>query len=195
MQKARFNMDGIHPDELYSYMKDRVKEILSEIPKWNGEIVNDDEIKRVVKWLLTGEKTSLLVIGGIGCGKSVFAMALARTIAVRNRCPYFLPMDWIAKVAKQDEEIPENVYADKTIVLDDVGTEPLEVNVWGNRLELFNEIIYARYARRQPTIITTNLALEDMRAKYGERIMSRLNEMCDVLVFTGNDLRYDTDNH
>ena len=189
-------MDGVKPEELYAYMVDRVKEILADVPRWNGDVVNEDEIKRVANWLLNGKKTSLLIVGGIGCGKSVFAMALAKTIAARNeRCPYFIPMDWVVKVTKQDDEVPENVYANKLIVLDDVGTEPLEVNVWGNRIELFNEIIYARYARRQPTIITTNLHLDAMRDKYGERVMSRLNEMCDLLVFKGKDLRYDTDNH
>ena len=195
MQKARFNLDGIKPTELYDYMISQMQEILIEETIWDGKLGNTNEVRRVIRWLLEGEKTSLIIQGGIGSGKSVFARALANTIGVRNRSPYFLEMGKIAKTTEQDKEIPEYVFANKLVVFDDVGTEPTEVNAWGNHIELFNEIIYGRYPRRQPTIITTNFTQEEMRNKYGERIMSRLNEMCDVLVFTGNDLRYDTDNH
>ena len=189
MRQVRFNLDGVTANELTAYMQRKMEVLLDEQPDWDGTLTNTAEVQKIVHWLLNGKKTSLILQGGVGCGKTIFARALAQTLAVRNLCPYFIPMDKLVKITKQDNEVPEFVYENRIIVLDDVGTEPLEVNIYGNRYELFNEILYARYAKRQPTILTTNFTWDVLRQKYGERIMSRLTEMCDRLVFMGNDLR------
>ena len=189
MSRERFNLGGVSQKELTDYMQKKLQTLLAELPAWNGKLENNEEMQKVTHWLLEGKKTSLLIQGGVGCGKTLFAKALAQTLAVRNLCPYFIPMDRLVKITKQDNEVPEFVYENRIIVLDDVGTEPLEVNIYGNRYELFNEILYARYARRQPTILTTNFTWETLGNKYGARIMSRLSEMCDCLIFPGRDLR------
>jgi DNA replication protein DnaC len=61
--------------------------------------------------------------------------------------------------------------------------------MYGNRYELFNEILFARYARHQPTIITTNLNSEGISERYGDRIFSRIVEMFDKLILNAEDLR------
>ena len=189
MYKGRFNLDGVSQKELSDYMLAKMQSRLAEVPAWKGKVQNTAEVEKITRWLLEGKRTSLLLQGGVGCGKTIFALALAQTLAVRNLCPYFIPMEKLVKMAKADNEVPECVYENRIIVLDDVGTEPLEVNIYGNRYELFNEILYARYARRQPTILTTNLTWDALGNKYGPRIMSRLGEMCDTMIFPGRDLR------
>lgn len=189
MNKARFNLGGIESKELSSYMQSKIRSLLSEVPGWYGKVVNIEEVEKVAHWLTEGKKTSLLIQGGVGCGKTIFAKALAQTLSVKNLCPYFVSMDRLVKITKQDNEVPEFVYENRILVLDDIGTEPLEVNIFGNRYELFNEILYARYARRQPTILTTNFTWTALGNKYGPRIMSRMSEMFDCLIFPGGDLR------
>ena len=74
-----------------------------------------------------------------------------------------------------------------TLVLDDLGTsKPSE---WA--VQTLDHIIDWRYrnARLQPTIITSNLTLNALAGKYGDRIPSRIAEMCDIFKITGSDRR------
>ena len=46
-----------------------------------------------------------------------------------------------------------------------------------------------RYDRQQPIWITSNLSLGELEDRIGERVVSRLSEMCAVLPLGGKNLR------
>jgi DNA replication protein DnaC len=46
-----------------------------------------------------------------------------------------------------------------------------------------------RYEDVRPSIFTTNLPLPDLREKLGDRLASRLVEMCAVVPMEGSDRR------
>lgn len=187
---ARFNSQREEQEQIRQFLTYSAKQILAENPAFGAKALqNTAEIEKLSRWIVSGQKTSLLLLGHIGCGKTVLAKALGRTLAVRNLCPYLVSMTKLAAMVKESGEVPEFVYHNRILILDDVGTEQTEIQMYGNRYQLFNEIIYARYSRMQPTILTTNFTWDYLEEKYGGRVMSRLREMCDVLAFTGGDLR------
>lgn len=189
MNKTSFNISDQTEEQVAGCLYYKTIECLKEVPSWDGSFQNEEEVRKIARWMLNGKKNSLILMGGVGCGKTILAKALGRTIAANNFCPYYLSMDKLVKIAKAENEIPDLVYEDRMLILDDVGTEPKELNIYGNRYQLFNEILYARYARRQPTVITTNFNINTLTEFYGERIASRIREMFNVIVFKGKDLR------
>ena len=75
------------------------------------------------------------------------------------------------------------------LAIDDLGTEPVEVLDYGNVLYPIVDLLTRRYDRQLFTVITTNLTSEEIRAKYGERIADRLNEMMTKIVFRDSSFR------
>ena len=72
--------------------------------------------------------------------------------------------------------------------IDDLGTETLFKN---STLENIYLIINERKIRKLPTVITSNLALNDLGAFYGERIYSRIvdRETSITIYLDGEDKR------
>lgn len=73
----------------------------------------------------------------------------------------------------------------KVLVLDDLGAE--KSTEW-SMATLFT-IINRRYENIAPTIITSNLSLDELSRHIGDRITSRIVGMCRVIEFKGKDRR------
>jgi len=71
------------------------------------------------------------------------------------------------------------------MIIDDLGTEFLNSFV---STELFN-IINSRLVERKPVIISTNLGINDIKERYGERISSRIVGEYEIIKFAGEDIR------
>ena len=74
------------------------------------------------------------------------------------------------------------------LVIDDLGTEPMLKNV---TTEYLLTVLSERTARGRHTFITTNLTSDDILARYGERIYSRIFDKMHSLpvALDGDDLR------
>jgi DNA replication protein DnaC len=74
------------------------------------------------------------------------------------------------------------------LIIDDLGTEPLLKNI---TLEYLFNIINLRQKRYKPTLISTNLSLDDILNRYDDRIFSRLSNKITSLTipFNGIDMR------
>ena len=70
------------------------------------------------------------------------------------------------------------------IIVDDLGTEPREVLEFGNVYTSLIDLITTRYEEQLYTIFTTKL-----EEKYGKRIVDRLNEMVEKVVFENESYR------
>lgn len=75
------------------------------------------------------------------------------------------------------------------ICIDDLGTESREAKYFGTNLNCIEEIIERRYLKGLITHISTNFPLDKMSELYSDRVYSRLKEMCNYIVFKGEDLR------
>ena len=77
------------------------------------------------------------------------------------------------------------------LIIDDLGAEPRMAVHYGQRSCPLQEMLMRRYVAypQAKTYITTNLTMDEIAREYGERVRSRLEEMCDVITLQGVDLR------
>lgn len=93
----------------------------------------------------------------------------------------------ILRVARDFDEF-KSIRSARMLGIDDLGKEPAEIMDYGNIMSPVIELIEHRYANQLFTFITTNLTGKEIRAKYGDRIADRFNEMLHIIVF--RDITY-----
>lgn len=135
----------------------------------------------------------LIIAGPVGTGKTHLAIAILRTVLQKG----------IPGICVQ---VPELLYeirqsfgyenADKAnllnlvktaefLVLDDLGAE--KATDWVR--ETIFVVIDARYRDLKPMVITTNCTLDELAERIGDRIASRIVEMCQGIYLGGKDWR------
>lgn len=141
------------------------------------------------------DSKNLLFIGSPGTGKTFLSSAIANEVAKKNYNVIYLTACELNQILVNYHTAP--LYKKQTVfdvlsscdllVIDDLGTEPIFKNV---TVEYLLSIISERDANRKPYVISTNLSLEKLLQRYGERIFSRLKSKNTVkLLFGGKDLR------
>jgi len=147
-------------------------------------------------WPPTGGKQSLLFMGEPGTGKTHLAAAIAINQVKLNRAVIFGTVPTILGRIKatfddnraSEAEVKRIIMGCSLLVLDDLGKE--KPSEWVE--EVLYEIINARYVKKLPVIITTNVGLKAVEARYawnGKAITSRLFEMCTGANVGGEDYR------
>jgi len=135
---------------------------------------------------------SLLLLGPTGVGKTYQAFG-----ALRAAVTCELPLRWHALTSADlyaslrprhghDTEAQLRVYRDAELLfVDDLGAAKPSEFVEETTYRLIN----ARYEACRPSIFTSNLSVEALKETLGDRIVSRLAEMCTRVVLTGDDRR------
>jgi hypothetical protein len=91
-----------------------------------------------------------------------------------------------------------NILEEKSIIntycFDDFGEEKEPANYYGkDAINIMEYILLSRYdnwqSNYQITHLTTNLTPKQIEDKYGERVRSRISEMCNEYIFDGHDRR------
>ena len=149
---------------------------------------------------LTGrsKKFGLMFCGLCGNGKTTWAKALQLLVSGLNlknpinNLYYVFPL-WNAKDlamrSKGNYNDWRNVMRYQLMIVDDLGTEPREVMEFGNVYTPLIDLITTRYEEQLYTIFTTNLTPAQLEEKYGKRIVDRLNEMVEKVVFENESYR------
>lgn len=108
-----------------------------------------------------------------------------------HRKPWILPAQQLADWASNQEAASffEAATIEQFLAIDDLGTEPSIVKVFGTERLPLVELMAARYDLQLPTILTTNLGPEGIAERYGERIADRLREIADAIGFEGESFR------
>lgn len=132
------------------------------------------------------EDASIVVLAGaVGVGKTV---AACRWAASRSDSrPLFLRLTQFEAWSRYDKEARNRWESATSLVLDDLGTEWADIGE--NFLRDLDELIDHAYSRPIPTVLTTNLTAKQVRARYGERIYSRLSEAASWNNIRGGDRR------
>lgn len=138
------------------------------------------------------EKPNLLLMGPTGVGKSFLSNAIAfsaltRGIDAHRLTAYQFAQDMLSDIRTGSGNATRCRKA-VLLVLDDLGTEPVIPNVSN---EWLFTIVNERILGQLPTVIATNLDFDNLLARYGERLLSRLTDrsMTNILILSGKDLR------
>ncbi len=136
----------------------------------------------------------LIFIGDTGTGKTHLAAAVCKEVIRHGYVALFTSVLECTQVIKESyrkdsnrserEAILQFVKPD-LLVLDEVGMQR------GSHTEsmLMTELFNQRYAQMKPTILLSNLTVDEIANVLGDRIISRLKEVSDVVVFGWGDYR------
>jgi len=170
---------------------------------------NSDVINEIVRYITQDPASKcafvngLMIIGGVGSGKTVLIRAFDRFMTRFNLERYYVDKvnqfniyyttgydiaeQYSIKGPVIFEEITQLKY--KPLIIDDIGTEPV-VKHYGNEIDPVVQILFHRYNRCEyKTYVTTNLDGKDLKARYGTRIYSRMKEMFNDIILPGDDRR------
>ena len=139
--------------------------------------------------------SNLLISGPCGSGKTHLAISILRQMIENGRWLYvwFIPAtDLLLEIKsafEPDSRMNEADIIDKYVdmdflVIDDLGAEYLTDWV----ISTFYRIIDRRFREAVPTLITTNLSNEEIEARFGARIASRISNYTMVRL-QGRDYR------
>jgi len=156
------------------------------------------------KWQKMKENNiGFILYGGVGIGKTYLVSCIANTL-LEQYVPVIITSSIALlgryKKAYQDKEaeviITSNLQQADLLIIDDLGAE--NDTTWVK--EKLYEIIDSRYRDSKPTIITTNLTLEQLREKLtGDdgvtRTYDRLLEMCYPIRLQGKSRRINAYNN
>ena len=155
--------------------------------------------------------TGLLLTGSIGVGKTHLAVGILQALVAERGttglfCDYRdllkqVQNSYNRQVAATELEVLAPVFEAEVLVLDELGASKPTDWVWDTVAHILN----TRYNDRRTTIITTNYANlpplgadtsvktaareETLGDRIGERMRSRLQEMCVVVEMQGEDFR------
>jgi DNA replication protein DnaC len=163
------------------------------------------------------ERDGLLLIGPIGVGKTHLAVGIIKELMAQKgaRCLFYdyrellkeIQNSYNASVQTTEMEVLRPVFEAEVLVLDELGAVKPTEWVW----DTVSHILNTRYNDKRTTIITTNYQdlppggttgessrhsavlraarEETLGDRIGERMRSRLHEMCRVVKIDGDDFR------
>lgn len=141
-------------------------------------------------------KTNIYITGSIGVGKTFLLKCIAnefikKGIFVFYSTAFKMNNDFLqyCKASLEDKNTYLSPYLESEVLLiDDLGTEPILNNI---TLDYLYFILNERIISNKATIINSNLDLEELLNRYGERIFSRvINKRNGLTInFEGEDLR------
>ena len=175
------------------YLKDHIQEYMEKagVPK---RLLDSQDTRNI-----TG-----FITGPAGVGKSWIAAAMVRKALLAHQKVRFIPITKLLRTIRDsfsdkgninwqdednlgstDSEIIEKLLRFDLLVLDDLGAE----KTTDFAKQAIYEIIDGRYQAMKDTIITSNLSLQDISARFDDRIASRIAGMGKILKLTGKDRR------
>jgi DNA replication protein DnaC len=149
------------------------------------------------------DNTGLLLIGSIGVGKTHLAVGIIRELILGKGIPclFFdyrellkeIQNSYNDSVRTTELEVLRPVFNTEVLVLDELGAVKPTEWVW----DTVSLILNTRYNHNRTTIITTNFEdkppgacrEENLGDRIGERMRSRLHEMCRIVRMEGQDFR------
>ena len=158
----------------------------------------DKQLFLMAEWLTTNDhRFCLLLCGKCGNGKSTLVKAfqnLLNLLGLRDEYGNTIGFSIvdareIAWMCRDRHQEWRTLSRRNILAIDDLGTEPVEIQDYGNHLNPVIDLLYKRYDEQLFTIITTNLTPKEIRERYGERIADRLNEMAFRIVFDNDTYR------
>lgn len=164
-------------------IRENFKEVFMYADQTVNEYVHLPEYEKVIEWIKDNKGTGLMMAGSYGRGKSII---LTSVIPVLYRSYYNKILVTVSarNLHKQADYIKQWAYS-----IDDIGQDTLYVKDFGTTDYPLINIVSEAEDKLKLMILTTNLTKKELIAKYGDRIMDRINRLCYLVQFSGESLR------
>ena len=189
LKKITFDTLGIENPSLPSFEKSKYEDK-------NGLKKIYDKIKVYCEKFTPSTAKNIVISGDVGTGKSFLAGAIVTQVEKAGYNPIFITAQNLNNVFLKYHTAPideKSFYSSllcdcDLLVIDDLGCEPPFKNVTNEYLLM---VLCERTAKSLPTIITTNLSQNQLLDRYGDRVLSRLNDKRrgSFIEIKGEDLR------
>ena len=200
--QTQMNLTGYKPRQLSEKWRRLLPAITADI----AEEGIDNALPifpEIVAKLLAGETAKgkgILLMGTTGNGKTRRLKFMSRFLGIHmddswemvDKIRRIDTLSYIREVTRTDfrlRDVPPRYY---DLIIDDLGFEDEKSVSWGNCRDIMERIILSRYQvfpGGNKTHFATNLTPAQLKARYGDRNWSRLNEMCHIIVMPGRDRR------
>jgi len=177
------------------YYSDEIDKKEGVSPKENIKMVMNRCLEFVDKF--GKEFQNIMLCGQTGLGKTFLCNCIAKEILDKGYTVLYATAFQLFKMVEeerfgndtQQEEYTHDyldlVLSVDLLIIDDLGTEFLTVLT---RSEFYN-FINTRLLEKKPTIISTNLTMENMIANYSDRVVSRIQGNYRTFEIFGKDIR------
>lgn len=137
---------------------------------------------------------SLMFTGATGLGKTHLSLAIAKAVIEKGYNVVYgtaqklfanIEREHFGRASEPDGTTEEMLTDCDLLILDDLGAEFST----SFTVAAVNNILNSRLLDSKPTIISTNLSLNELQNKYTERIASRIIGEYQILSFVGRDIR------
>jgi len=158
--------------------------------------INRAQVQDLFRLRFVEQNTNVVFIGGVGLGKTHFAVALAHSACLNNVPTLFAPAVEIvnalsaAQAANALAKALKAYVAPRLLVIDELGYLPMDKR----GADLIFQVISARY-ERGATIITTNTVYKQWARIFNNdatlttAILDRLVHHCETVTITGKSYR------
>lgn len=209
----------LHPENAKEYLTDAFKCIIGADKVDEPTLKRIHLVARWLVGDIENAKPSLRLIGAKGLGKTTLAKAIEavyrgvkqhRMDELRHKAynrtaeeereyriwemtpiPIIAPAMQIVEFYEKSHEEYKKLQRASILIIDDLGVEPMKLNLYGSERFPLIELLNYRYDKRatMKTIITTNLDSSAIAEIYGDRTEDRLREMCNKIAFSGESYR------
>lgn len=137
---------------------------------------------------------SIIMYGRTGVGKTHLSLSIAKAVAEKGYTVAYgslinylsiIEREHFGKAGENGGDTMNLLIDTELLIIDDLGSE---FTTSFNESVTYN-IINSRINLGRPTIINTNLTIEELQKKYNDRIISRIFGVYNMLFFVGDDIR------
>ncbi len=140
------------------------------------------EYDLIADWLTDNKGKGLLLAGSCGRGKTLIATRVLPLFFAERNLIYSIYNSYDLN-SRQREVIRSHI-----LCIDDLGIENESVQ-YGERKNVFVELIDSVEKKGKLLVVTTNLTQDEIEEKYGTRTIDRFFSCCEIINFSGKSLR------
>ena len=174
-------------DEAITYMQKMSDEYIPK--RYIG--ISCEEMDMVYEHAI--QEKGIMFFGECGTGKTRKVYALHKLFVVNKIKSCVLNItdfldeirDTFSSGVYKEKGVLENLDEYQVVIIDDLGVE--KSTDWTS--EMIYKLINKMYLEMKKVYITTNLDMKGISEKYGDRVASRIAEMCTITKLQGEDKR------
>jgi len=160
------------------------------LPEFKIEEGNKKAWEAVEDFIKNNGPKGLFLFGGAGTGKTHLVTKIAQEVDMETKLIKFPELIMRLKgnfdgSSYENESIIENLANINLLIIDDIGAE--KASEWVS--EIIYILIDKRYSNMKTTVITSNFTPQELAERVGDRIVSRISEMCRIIEIKTSDKR------